>query len=116
MTTEFKWEITDILVLQQPQPNYVVELGFKLTGVDGETSAFTTGRVAFDPANPSESFVDYESIDELTLIRWVKQVLTEQGIASQEAIVQDKINAIVNPPIIPQKAEFPWLANTFTIE
>ena len=57
-----------------------------------------------------------KDIDEATLIRWVKEVLTEDGIASHEAIVEGKINAIANPPIVPQKAEFPWLANTFTIE
>ena len=114
--TTFTWQITNILVLQQPQPNYVVELGFTLTGTDNDVTASTTGRVAFDPANPSETFTEFESIDEAILIRWVKEVLTEEGIASQEAIVQDKINEIVNPPIVPQKAEFPWLANTFTIE
>ena len=115
MTTEFKWEITNILVLQQPQPNYVVELGFTLTGTDGDVTASTFGRVAFDPANPSDNFIDFETIDERTLINWVKEVLTEEGVASHEAIVQSKIDEIVTPPVVPQKAEFPWLAGTFTL-
>lgn len=113
--TQFKWEITNILVVQQPQPNYVVELGFMLTGTDGDVIQSTTGRVAFDPANPSENFIVFEDIVESTLIEWVKQVLTEEGVASQEAIVQGKIDEIVMPSVVPQSVEFPWLAGTFTL-
>jgi len=116
MTTEFKWEITNILVLQQPQPNYVVELGFTLTGTDGDVTASINGRVAFDPANPSENFTVFENIDERTLINWVKEVLTEEGVASHEAIVQGKIDEIVTPPVVPQSVEFPWKANLFTVQ
>ena len=115
MTTEFTWKIDNILVLQQPQPNYVVELGFTLEGTDGTNTASTKGRVAFDPAHPSENFAAFESIDERTLINWVKEVLTEEGIASHEAIVQSKIDEIVTPPVVPQSVEFPWLAGTFTL-
>ena len=116
MTTEFTWKIDNILVLQEPQPNYIVEIGFTLTGKDGETSASTVGRVAFDPANPAEQFVAFETLDERTLIKWVKKVLTEEGVTSQEAIVQSKIDEIVTPPVVPQSVEFPWKANLFTVQ
>lgn len=114
--TTFEWKITNILVLQQPQPNYVVELGFTLTGTDGETKASTSGRVAFDPSKPSENFVPLEGMEERTLVKWVKDVLTEEGVASQEAIVQSKINEIVTPPTVPQSVELPWRANLFTVQ
>lgn len=116
MTTEFTWKIDSILVLQDPQPNYVVEIGFTLEGIDGQNKASTVGRVAFDPANPSEQFTPFETLDERTLVTWVKQVLTEEGIASHEATVQSKIDEIVTPPAVPQSVELPWKANLFTVE
>lgn len=116
MATEFTWKITNILVLQEPQPNYIVELGFTLTGKDGDVTVSTNGRVAFDPANPAEQFVAFETLEERTLVKWVKEVLTEEGVASQEAIVQSKIDEIVTPPVVPQSVEFPWKANLFTVQ
>lgn len=114
--TSYTWKIDKILALQEPQPNYIVEIGFTLTGTDGDVTASTVGRVAFDPANPSENFVVFEDIDERTLINWVKEVLTEEGVASHEAIVQGKIDEIVKPPLVPQSVEFPWKANLFTVQ
>jgi hypothetical protein len=116
MTTEFTWKIDNVLVLQEPQPNYIVEIGFTLTGKDGVIKESSVGRVAFDPANPSEQFVIFEELEERTLIQWVKNVLTEEGVSSQEAIVQSKIDQIVSPPIVPQSVELPWKANLFTVQ
>jgi hypothetical protein len=93
--------------LQQPDPNYVVNVLWILTGVDGTTTASIGGGTTLD-SNQSSTFIPYDQLTEATVVGWVQASLGEQGIANYEATVQGQINSILNPPVSPEITPLPW--------
>ena len=109
MSTTYAWTINSMYTIQQPDPNYVVNVNWTLTGVDGATTASIGGNTVFDSTQGS-SFVPYDQLTEATVIGWVQASLGEQGIANYEANVQGQINSILNPPVSPANTPLPWSA------
>lgn len=103
--TTFTTTITAMYTLQQPDPNYVVNALWTVTGVDGEYTASIDGNTVFnsDQANP---FIPYNELTEATVIGWIPP----EVIASAQANVQGQINSMVNPPVSPQNTPLPWSA------
>ena len=107
MSTTYTWTIAQMYTLQQPDPNYVVNALWILTGTDGTTTASISGGTMFD-SNQSSTFIPYDQLTEAIVIGWVQASLGEQGIANYEANVQGQINSILNPPVSPQNTPLPW--------
>lgn len=107
MTTQFTTTITSMYTVQQPDPNYVVNVLWTLTGVDGTTTASIGGNTTFD-SQQETNFIPYNELTEATVIGWVQANLGEAGIANYEANVQGQINSILNPPVSPQNTPLPW--------
>jgi hypothetical protein len=107
MSTTYTWTINNMYTVQQPDPNYVVNVLWTLTGVDGTTTASIGGNSMFD-SNQSSTFIPYANLTEAIVIGWVQAQLGEQGIANTEANVQGQINSILNPPVSPQNTPLPW--------
>jgi hypothetical protein len=107
--TQFTTTITAMYTLQQPDPNYVVNVLWTLTGVDGTTTASIGGNTMFD-SNQSGTFIPYDQLTEALVIGWVQAALGEQGISNFEACVQGQINSILNPPVSPENTPLPWAA------
>jgi hypothetical protein len=95
--------------VQQPDPNYVVNVLWTLTGVDGTTTASIGGNTMFD-SNQSSTFIPYDQLTEALVIGWVQTALGENGITNYEANVQGQINSILNPPVSPMNTPLPWAA------
>jgi hypothetical protein len=93
--------------LDQPDPNYVVNVLWTLTGVDGTTTASIGGNTMFD-SNQSGTFIPYDQLTQVIVIGWVQTNLGEQGIANTQACVQGQINSILNPPVSPMNTPLPW--------
>lgn len=104
--TTYTWTINAMYTLQQPDPNYVVNVLWTLTGVD-TVAATAQGNTMFD-SQQSGTFVPYDQLTEAMVIGWVQAQLGEQGIANYEANVQGQINSILNPPVSPQNTALPW--------
>ena len=105
--TNYTWTINQMFTVQNPDPNYVVNVIWTLTGVDGQYTASIGGNTVFD-SQQSETFVPYDQLTEPLVIGWVQAALGEQGIANYEANVQGQIDSQINPPVTPQNTPLPW--------
>jgi hypothetical protein len=107
--TTYTWTINAMYTVQQPDPDYVVNVVWTLTGVDGEYTASIGGNTLFDSqqANP---FIPYNELTQEIVIGWVQSNLGPDGIANFEANVQGQINSMINPPVTPQNTPLPWSA------
>jgi hypothetical protein len=103
----YTWTINSMYTVQQPDPNYVVNVLWTLSGVDGTTTASIQGNTPFD-SEQSTPFIPFEQLTEATVIGWVQANLGEAGIASYQAGVQGQIDLILNPPSTPENTPLPW--------
>ena len=103
--TIFTTTITAMYTLQQPDPDYVVNALWEVTGVDGEYTASIGGNTTFN-SNQSPSFIPYDELTESTVISWIPP----EQIASAQACVQGQINSLINPPVSPENTPLPWSA------
>ena len=104
--TTFTTRITAMYTLQQPDPNYVVNALWEVTGVDGANTASIGGNTQFNSADQEGAFIPYASLTEATVIGWIP----ESAIASAQACVQGQIDSMINPPVSPEAQPLPWAA------
>ena len=104
--TTFTTTITAMFTLQQPDPNYVVNAKWKVTGVDGQYTASIDGNTRFDSSQQEGAIVPYADLTEAIVIGWI----SESDIASAQATVQGQINSLITPPDSPQNTSLPWSA------
>lgn len=107
MATTYTWTVNQMYTVQQPDPNYVVNVLWTLTGVDGQYTASIQGNSMFD-SNQSSTFIPYNQLTQDIVIGWVQNQLGPQGIANFEANVQGQINSMITPPVSPQNSPLPW--------
>ena len=105
MATTFTTRITAMFTLQQPDPNYVVNALWEVTGVDGTNTASIGGNTQFD-STQSSTFIPYNELTEATVIGWIP----ESAIASAQACVQGQIDSMITPPVSPENTPLPWSA------
>ena len=106
--TTYTWTVTKLYTLQQPDPNYVVTAYWRLTGVDGQYTAYIENINTFDSQQES-NFIPYDQLTNDIVIGWVQNQLGAGGISSWEACVQGQINSLINPPVSPQNTPLPWV-------
>ena len=101
--TTFVTTITAMYTLQQPDPNYVVNAIWLVTGVDGEYTASIQGNTQFD-SQQGAVFVPYDDLTETIVIGWIP----ESAITSAQACVQGQIDSMITPPVSPSNTPLPW--------
>ena len=110
MTTTFSWSISAMYTVQQPDPNYVVNVLWTLSGADGSTNSSIGGNTTFTQNQSQAGFVPYDQLTEEIVIGWVQASLGEEGIAKYEALVQRQIDLAKIPDTTPQSTPLPWVA------
>ena len=105
--TTYTWTVTNMYTLQQPDPNYVVNVLWELTGVDDGYIATIGGNTVFNTSQTS-NFIPYDQLTSDIVIGWVQADLGAAGIANFEASVQGVLNIKMNPPPVPQNTPLPW--------
>jgi hypothetical protein len=103
MATTFTTTITAMYTVQQPDPNYVVNAIWKITGVDGQYTAEIDGNTIFD-SQQEANFIPYANLTEATVIGWIP----ESQITSAQQCVQGQLNSLANPPVSPANTALPW--------
>jgi hypothetical protein len=103
--TTFTTRITAMYTLQQPDPNYVVNALWEVTGVDGTNTASIGGNTQFD-SQQSETFIPYNELTEAIVIGWIP----ESQMTSAQACVQGQIDSMITPPVSPANTALPWSA------
>ena len=101
--TTFTTTITAMYTVQQPDPNYVVNALWKVTGVDGQYTADIDGNTLFDSQQQS-AFIPYDQLTEATVIGWIP----ESQITSAQQCVQGQIDSMITPPVSPSNTPLPW--------
>ena len=106
--TTFTTTITSMYTLQQPDPNYVVNVLWTLTGVDGANTASIGGNTQFNSADQVGPVTPYASLTESIVIGWIPA----EQIASAQACVQGQINSMITPPVSPTSQSLPWVQSS----
>ena len=101
--TTFSTTINAMYTLQTPDPDYVVNVLWTVTGVDGEYTASIDGNTTFN-SNQSPSFIPHDELTEATVTGWIPA----EQIASAQACVQGQIDSLITPPVSPQNTALPW--------
>jgi hypothetical protein len=102
--TTFTTRITAMYTVQQPDPNYVVNAIWEVTGVDGANTASIGGNTQFNSADQEGAFIPYASLTEAIVIGWIP----ESQIQSAQACVQGQIDSMITPPVSPAAQPLPW--------
>jgi len=102
--TTFTTRITAMYTLQQPDPNYVVNAIWEVTGVDGTNTASIQGNTQFNSADQEGAFIPYASLTQAQVIGWIP----ESAITSAQQCVQGQINSMITPPVSPENTALPW--------
>jgi hypothetical protein len=102
--TTFTTTITSMYTLDTPDPGYVVNALWQVTGVDGEYTASIGGNTQFNSADQEGAFIPYDQLTEATVIGWIP----ESAITSAQQCVQGQIDSMITPPVSPENTPLPW--------
>ena len=102
--TQFTTTITAMYTLQTPNPDYVVNVLYQVTGVDGANTASIGGNTQFKSADQVGAFIPYASLTEAIVLGWIP----ESAITSAQQCVQGQLYSMANPPVSPANTALPW--------
>ena len=102
--TTFTTRITSMYTLNTPEPDYVVNVLYEVTGVDGANTASINGNTQFNSADQEGAFIPYASLTEAIVIGWIP----ESAITSAQQCVQGQLDSMANPPVSPANTALPW--------
>ena len=104
--TQFTTRITSMYTLNTPEPDYVVNVLYEVTGVDGANTASIGGNTQFNSADQVGPITPYASLTESIVIGWIP----ESAITSAQQCVQGQLESLANPPVSPANTPLPWSA------
>jgi len=104
--TTFTTTINAMYTLQTPDPDYVVNVLWTVTGVDGSNTASIDGNTQFSSADQQGSFVPYADLTPEIVLGWIPA----NQIDSAQACVQGQLDSMANPPVSPENTPLPWAA------
>ena len=104
--TTYTWTINSMYTVDTPDPGFVCNVLWTLTGVDGANTASIDGNNTF--VVQEGTFTPYTSLTQAQVLGWVQNALGADGIANYEANVQGQINSMITPPVSPQNTPLPW--------
>ena len=102
--TTFTTSINAMYTMDTPEPGFVVNLLWTVTGVDGDNTASIDGNSQFTVQEGI--FTPYDQLTESQVIGWIPA----EQIASAQSCVQGQIDSMINPPVSPQNTPLPWSA------
>lgn len=104
--TTFTTTIDRMYTLQQPEPDYVVNVLWTVTGVDGQYTAEIGGNTTFNSADQVGPVIPYADLTPEIVLGWIPA----NQIASAQACVQGQIDSLITPPVSPAQTPLPWAA------
>lgn len=104
--TTFTTTIDAMYTVQQPEPDYVVNVLWTVTGVDGQYTAEIGGNTTFNSADQVGPVVPYADLTPEIVLGWIPA----NQIASAQACVQGQLDSLITPPVSPAQTPLPWAA------
>jgi hypothetical protein len=108
MAITYVWAIEKMYTMPTPEPDFVVNVWWKLTGTEGDNTASVEGNCTFSQEEGSEDFTPYADLTEEQVLGWVQESLGETGVENAQANVDGQINSMINPPVTPTAEPLPW--------
>lgn len=107
MAVALTWSIDKVLTSPSHNnlTNVVREVHWRCTGVDGEATHFSYGRVDYDIVD-GDNFTPYEELTEEQVIDWVKASLGTEYVQFTEDLVTRLVSEIVTP--LKKETDLPW--------
>ena len=103
--TTYSTTITSMYTLNDPSPDYVVNVLFTVTGTDGTNTASIDGNCQFT-SDQESVFIPYANLTEEIVLGWINEATDNQ--ANYYTNIDGQIASIVNPPVSPQNTPLPW--------
>lgn len=101
------WSVASMSCVQQPDPNYVVQVSWVVTASESGQSFFQMGNTQL-PASQQGTFIPYDQLTPEIVLGWVKTQLGPDVVAKCEQTVLNQLNYQLNPPPTPQPQPLPW--------
>jgi hypothetical protein len=99
--TTFSTTIDSMYTLDTPDPGFVVNVLWTVTGVDGSHTAEIGGNSQFTVQEGT--FTPYDQLTQSQVIGWIPA----EQIASAQACVQGQIDSMITPPVSPANTALP---------
>lgn len=97
------WQV--VQMERQTADGGVITVHWQVTDVDGDYSGRVYGSQGFTPDADADGFVGFDSLDEATVIGWVKEAMGDETVAAHEDAVAAQIEAQKNPV---SESGLPW--------
>ena len=105
--TTYTTTITNMYTVNTPDPDYVVNVLFTVTGVDGEYTASIDGNVQFSQNAENTGFTPYAELTQEQVLGWINESTDNE--ANYYANIDGQIESMKNPPVSPQNTPLPWV-------
>jgi hypothetical protein len=105
MTTTYTTTINAMYTVDTPDPGYVVNVLFTVSGTDGTNTASIDGNMQFT-SNQETIFIPYTDLTKEIVLSWINEATDNQ--ANYYANIDGQIASIVNPPVSPMNTPLPW--------
>jgi len=105
MTTTYTTTITSMYTVDTPDPGYVVNVQFTVSGTDGTNTASIDGNIQFN-SEQADTFIPYDQLTQTIVLGWINEATDNQ--ANYYANIDGQIASIVNPPVSPMNTPLPW--------
>ena len=102
---QYTTTINAMYTVNTPNPDYVVNVLFTVSGTDGTNTASIDGNIQFSSEQES-AFIPYDQLTQTTVLGWINEATDNQ--ANYYANIDGQIASMVNPPVSPQNTPLPW--------
>ena len=90
--------------------DYVVCAHWRCNGTDGTFNGSVYSTQSFEVKSSDPNFVPYANLTEATVVGWLKDALTPEGVKATEDAIAQQIENQAHPKII--SPNLPWAAST----
>jgi len=106
MSITYTTTITSMYCVQSPQPDYVVNVIFTVSGTDGTHTASIDGNVQLAVEASDPNFVPYAQLTQTIVLGWINAQTNNQE--NYYANINGQIASLITPPVSPTATALPW--------
>jgi hypothetical protein len=104
--TTYTTTITNMYTVSTPNPDYVVNVLFNVSGTDGTHTASIDGNCQFAQEAKESGFIPYAQLTQAQVLGWINEATNNQ--ANYYANIDGQIASMITPPVSPQNTPLPW--------
>lgn len=101
--TTFTTTINSMYTIDTPEPGFVCNVLWTVTGVDGSYTAEIGGNSQFT-VQEGPTFTPYDQLTQAQVLAWIPA----EQISSAQSCVQGQIDSMITPPVSPEAQPLPW--------